>query len=197
MSSVRACLLIALVAPAVAGLPGCSQTLAPVYDVGYQSKDNLAALDRVFRLGVGDKLKIDVFGEQELSGEVEIGASGNVSLPLLGEVPAKGKTVEEFSQGLRTRLQQGYLKSPKLSVQVQNYRPIYVQGEVRHGGEFPYKPGLSIADAIALAGGYTYRAVEGSIVLRRQGEALGRRIPVDGTIPVLPGDNLQVEERFF
>jgi len=157
----------------------------------------LAKVDRIFRLGVGDKLKIEVFGEPELTGESEVNASGNVVLPLLGDVPAKGRTLDEFSGLARERLAHGYLKNPQISVQVLNFRPIYVQGEVRHGGEFPYKPGLSIADAVALAGGYTYRAVTSSIVLRRQGEAKGQAIPMDGSIPVLPGDNLMVDERFF
>jgi len=161
------------------------------------SEPQLTRLDRIYRLGVGDKLKVDVFGEQELTGESEINASGNAVLPLLGNVPAKGKTLDEFAANVRARLGQGYLKNPQVSIQVLNYRPFYIQGEVRHGGEFAYKPGLSIADAVALAGGYTYRSVTTSIVLRRQGEAQGRAIPMDGSIPVLPGDNLLVEERFF
>ena len=161
------------------------------------SEPQLTKLDRIYRLGVGDKLKLDVFGEQELTGESEINASGNAVLPLLGNVAAKGKTLDEFSAMVRERLSRGYLKNPQIAIQVLNYRPFYIQGEVRHGGEFAFKPGLSIADAVALAGGYTYRAVTTQIVLRRQGEAQGRGIPMDGSIPVLPGDNLLVEERFF
>jgi protein involved in polysaccharide export with SLBB domain len=180
---------------ALLGLGGCSTGaqwgFVPATDV------SLAKLDRIYRLGVGDKLKVEVFGEPELTGESEVNASGNISLPLLGDVPAKGTTLDQFSGTLRQRLQQGYIKNPQLNVQVLNYRPIYVQGEVRHGGEFPFKAGLSIADAVALAGGYTYRSVTSSILLRRQGEATGRVIPMDGTIPVLPGDNLLVQERFF
>jgi len=179
----------------VLGLGGCSSLtqfgFAPAPDV------SLAKLDRIYRLGVGDKLKVEVFGEPELTGESEVNASGNISLPLLGDVPAKGTTLDQFSGTLRQRLQHGYIKNPQLNVQVLNYRPIYVQGEVKHGGEFPFKAGLSIADAVALAGGYTYRAVSTSILLRRQGEATGRSIPMDGSIPVLPGDNLLVQERFF
>lgn len=187
--------LIVCFALLLTGVSGCSSMtqfgFAPATDV------SLAKLDRIYRLGVGDKLKVEVFGEPELTGESEVNASGHVSLPLLGDVPAQGLTVDSFTQGLRGRLQQGYIKNPKVSVNVLNYRPIYVQGEVRHGGEFGYKAGLSIADAVALAGGYTYRAVTTSIFLRRQGEGGGRNIPMDGSIPVLPGDNLLVEERFF
>jgi protein involved in polysaccharide export with SLBB domain len=178
--------------PALSGCSSMTQFgFTPATDI------SLAKLDRIYRLGVGDKLKVEVFGEPELTGESEVNASGNISLPLLGDVPAKGTTLDQFSGTLRQKLQQGYIKNPQLNVQVLNYRPIYVQGEVRHGGEFPYKAGLSIADAVALAGGYTYRAVTNSILLRRQGEATGRSIPMDGSIPVLPGDNLLVQERFF
>jgi polysaccharide biosynthesis/export protein len=179
----------------LSGVGGCSSLtqfgFAPASDM------SLAKLDRIYRLGVGDKLKVEVFGEPELTGESEVNASGNISLPLLGDVPAKGMPLDQFSGTLRQKLQRGYIKNPQLNIQVLNYRPIYVQGEVRHGGEFPYKPGLSIADAVALAGGYTYRSVTNSILLRRQGEATGRSIPMDGSIPVLPGDNLLVQERFF
>lgn len=184
------------VLPLVAG--GCSLTSlstqlgfapAPVLGMG--------KIDRIYRLGVGDRLRVEVFGETDLTGESEVNANGNAVLPLLGEVPAKGLPLDEFKAELGRRLQRGYIKTPQVSVQVLNYRPIYVQGEVRHGGEFAYKAGLSLADAVALAGGYTYRSVTTSIYLRRQGEAQGRVIPMDGTIPVLPGDNLTVEERFF
>ena len=175
--------------------PGSQYASTLVSGSGYDVQ--LTKVDRIYRLGVGDRLKLDVFGEQELSGESEVNASGIVSLPLLGDLPVKGKTIDEFSAMVRSRLSQGYLKNPRISVQVLNYRPIYVQGEVKHGGEFGYKPGLSIADTIALAGGYTYRAVTSSIILRRQGDAQGHVIPMDGTIPVLPGDNLLVDERFF
>ena len=179
----------------LSGIGGCSQSPLTGFVAG--NNVQLAKLDRIFRFGIGDRLRVQVYGEQELTGESEVDASGNVSLPLLGDVPAKGKTIDEFTAMLRQRLVQGYLKNPQVNVLVLNYRPIYLQGEVRHGGEFPYKAGLSIADAVALAGGYTYRAVTSSIYLRRQGESEGRDIPMDGSIPVLPGDNLMVQERFF
>jgi polysaccharide biosynthesis/export protein len=154
-------------------------------------------VDRVFRLGSGDRLKVTVFGEEELSGEADVDGAGNVTLPLIGPVPALGKTLDEFSAELRSHLNQGYLNDPKVGVQVINYRPIYVQGEVRHGGEFPYKVGIKVADAIALAGGYSYRADQSYIRLRRAGDGEQRSIALDGEIPVLPGDNILIPERFF
>jgi protein involved in polysaccharide export with SLBB domain len=156
-----------------------------------------ASLDRIFRLGTGDRLKVTVFGEEELSGEADVNASGNVSLPLLGEVPAKGRTIEQFTEGLRAKLEEGYLKNPKIGVQVIHYRPIYVQGEVRNGGEFPFKLGLKVADAVAMAGGYSYRADTSFINLRREGDADTRAVALQGDIPLLPGDNILIPERFF
>jgi polysaccharide biosynthesis/export protein len=155
------------------------------------------SLDRVFRLGSGDRLKVSVFGEEELSGEADVDGAGNITLPLIGPIAAKGQTLEQFSGNLRARLSQGYLNDPKVGVQVINYRPIYVQGEVRHGGEFPYKLGLKIADAVAIAGGYSYRADQSYVQLRRTGDSEPRSIALDGDVMVLPGDNILIPERFF
>jgi polysaccharide biosynthesis/export protein len=154
-------------------------------------------VDRVFRLGSGDRLKVTVFGEEELSADVDVDAAGNVTLPLVGVVAAKGQTLEQFTASLGTRLADGFLKNPKIGVQVINYRPIYVQGEVRQGGEFAYKLGLKVADAVALAGGYSYRADQTYVQLRREGDTQQRAVLLEGDVVVLPGDNLLIPERFF
>ncbi len=108
-------------------------------------------LGRVYRLGIGDKLNVSVFGEENLSGPVEVNAFGNVSLPLIGEVPARGQSLEEFRNAVAWRYADGYLKNPRVTVDITNYRPIYVHGEVKAGGEFPYKTGLKLRDAVAMA----------------------------------------------
>jgi polysaccharide biosynthesis/export protein len=154
-------------------------------------------VDRVFRLGTGDRLKVTVFGEEELSADVDVDAAGSVTLPLVGVVAAKGQTLEQFTASLGTRLADGFLKNPKIGVQVINYRPIYVQGEVRQGGEFAYKLGLKVADAVALAGGYSYRADQTYVQLRREGDTQQRAVLLEGDVVVLPGDNLLIPERFF
>ncbi len=154
------------------------------------------ALERTYRLGIGDKLKITVFGEENLSGATEVNAMGQVALPLAGEVPAKGLAINQFRDAVVRRLQDGYLKTPKVTVEITNYRGIYVHGEIKSGGEFPYKPGLSIRDAVAVAGGYTYRADQSFVLVAREGEKI-TRIPLPSDVPVLPGDNLQIPERFF
>jgi len=93
-------------------------------------------------------------------------------------------------------LRDGYLKNPKVSIEVMNFRPIYVHGEVKNGGEFAYKTGLKLRDAIAMAGGYTYRANQGYVLVDREGEE-EVKITMPSSMPVLPGDNIRIPERFF
>lgn len=162
-----------------------------------QAPAGLIESGRIYRLGIGDKLKVQVFGEPDLSGAFEVGASGNVGMPLVGEIPAQGRPVAEFREAVARKLAEGYLKSPKVTVEITNYRPIYVHGEVRTGGEFQFKSGLKVRDAIALAGGYTYRANQSYIMLTRPGVALNARVANTGDLEILPGDNIQIPERFF
>ncbi len=177
-------------------LAGACASPAIVSGPDFLSGEHQKSLQRVYRLGVGDKLKVTVFGEENLTGPLEVNALGQVSMPLIGEVPAKGLALHEFRDAIAKRLADGYLKSPKVSVEMTNYRPIYVQGEVKNGGEFQFKNGISLRDVVAMAGGYTYRADQTYIYIGREGEpdvAVG--LPAD--VPVLPGDNIRVPERFF
>lgn len=153
-------------------------------------------IERTYRLGIGDKLKITVFGEENLSGQFEVGASGGIAMPLLGELPAKGTPITVFRDNLARKLAEGYLKNPRVNVEVLNYRPIYVHGEVKNGGEFPFKSGLRLRDAIALAGGYTYRANQNFVVVFREGQG-ELKAAMTGGFTVLPGDNIRIPERFF
>lgn len=151
---------------------------------------------RTYRLGIGDKLKIVVFGEDNLSGQFEVNALGQVSMPLIGDVPAANQPISEFRAAIGKKLANGYLKNPRVTVDVLNYRPIYVHGEVKSGGEFPFKSGLRLRDAIALAGGFTYRADQTYVAVFREGEG-ELSVPMNGTFTVSPGDNIRVLERFF
>ena len=151
---------------------------------------------RVYHLGIGDKLKVTVYGEENLGGAFEVGALGQISLPLAGDIQAKGLSLDEFRHQVTQRLASGYLKNPKVNVEMLNYRPIYVQGEVKNGGEFQFKNGISLRDVVAMAGGYTYRADQTYLYIGREGEPdVAVRMPTD--VPVLPGDNIRIPERFF
>ena len=162
----------------------------------FTAKSHVSGLDRTFRLGIGDKLKITVFGEENLTSQVEVNSGGAIAIPLIGEVPAKGKSIGELKDALVRRLGDGYLKNPRINVEVLNFRPIYVHGEVKTGGEFVYKNGLTFRDAVAMAGGYTYRAQQGHLFLVREG-GQEERLPLPSNHPVLPGDNIRIPERFF
>ena len=187
-------LIAALTVAAIAG--ACADTVSgPISTL--PSKAGAVELSRVYRLGVGDKIKLTIFGEPDMSGTYEVNAVGNVPVSLIGEVPAKGQGIAEFRDSVRHRLSQGYLNNPKVSVEVVNFRPIYIHGEVRSGGEFPYKNGLKLRDAIALAGGFTYRANETHVVLVREGSPAQVKVALPADVDVLPGDNIRVPERFF
>jgi polysaccharide export outer membrane protein len=153
-------------------------------------------VSRIYRLGIGDKVKVSVFGEDNLSGQFEVNAIGQISMPLIGEMPAKGLALHEFRESVARKLADGYLKNPKVNVEMLNYRPIFVHGEVKNGGEFAYKNGVNLRDAIAMAGGYTYRADQSYLYVSRDGEPdVAVKTPAD--IAILPGDNIRIPERFF
>lgn len=169
---------------------------APPLEVA-QTSNGVPELSRIYKLGVGDKLKVSIFGEPDLSGTFEVSSTGTVPIPLVGEIVAKGRPIADFRQAVAARLSEGYLKNPKVAVEIVNYRPIYVHGEVRTGGEYPYKGGLKIRDAVAMAGGYTYRAHHGYVLVIREGRAREARVNLPSDVDVLPGDNIRIPERFF
>ncbi len=150
-----------------------------------------------YRLGTGDKVRVIVFGEEELSGEFFVDDAGSVGLPLIGDVTAAGATVTEFEARVVARFKDGYLRDPKVAIEVLNYRPFFILGEVKKGGEYPYKAGLTVQDAVAMAGGYTYRANSRSVLIRRAGRDREERHNLSQRVLIYPGDNLRVPERFF
>lgn len=187
---------VAAAALSVALLAGACATPDVISGPQFVTREGKAALQRVYRLGIGDKLKITVYGEDNLSGPAEVNALGQVSLPLIGEMPAQGLALQEFRDSIARRLADGYIKNPKVTVEMTNYRPIYVHGEVKNGGEFQFKNGVSMRDAVAMAGGYTYRADQSYVYIGREGEPeVAVSMPAD--VPVLPGDNIRIPERFF
>ncbi|MET0374487.1 MAG: polysaccharide biosynthesis/export family protein [Rhizorhabdus sp.] len=150
-----------------------------------------------YRLGAGDELKVTVYGEESLTGEFAVSGQGSVAFPLLGELQAAGKTVREFEQHLTAGLANGFINNPSVSVEVANYRPYYILGEVARPGEFAFVDGLTVFSAVARAGGFTYRANQSRIHIRHKegGEEMTYRL--DGDTPVQPGDTIRVSERYF
>ena len=162
--------------------------------LGAQAATAPSAID--YRLGSGDKLRVIVYGEQDLSGEFDVTGSGKISLPLIGQVQAAGLSLDEFENEIGDKLKQGYLTNPKVSVEVLNYRPFYIIGEVDKPGEYPYTSGMNVLNAVAVAGGYTYRANQGQVYITRGGNE-EKPYAAGQSIQVLPGDIVRVPERFF
>jgi polysaccharide export outer membrane protein len=156
-----------------------------------------AAATAVPRFQGGEKIRINVYGEPTLSGDYDIDPNGVVSLPLAGTVRAVGLTQPEFEQELAKKFKSEYLKNPKVTVTILQFRPIYIVGEIAKPGEFPYKPGLNILTAMALAGGGTYRANRNYVLIQHIGETNTKEYPQSATTMILPGDLIRVPERYF
>ena len=156
-----------------------------------------ADLSNQYVLGPGDRIRVVVFGHEDLSGEFSLSADGGVSLPLVGAVAGAGKTPNALEAAIVSALSPQYLRNPRVSVEVLGYRPFFILGEVKAPGSYPYISGLNARSAAALAGGYTYRAKQGHVFITRSGPGKGSRQKSSPDTPVLPGDIIEVPERFF
>jgi protein involved in polysaccharide export with SLBB domain len=148
-------------------------------------------------LGPEDKLHLNVFGETDLSGDFTIDGSGTVRLPLIGQVRAAGYTGAQLEQAIGAALAQGYLKSPRVAVEVAAYRPFYIIGAVNRPGQYPYVDHMSALNAIALAGGFLPTAVESVVFVRREGSNEEVEVPADRTTQIRPGDVIKVHNTIF
>ena len=172
-----------------AGLLGACSTVA-------STPDDVAALQSEYRLGPGDQLRITVFNEADLTGQFLVGSQGTIAYPLVGEVRAAGLTVPEFTDALRVALLE-YVRQPNISVEVANYRPFFILGEVQRPGTYPYSASLTVLNAVATAGGFTYRANRSRVFIRHASEQEERSYPLTIATPVLPGDTIRIGERLF
>ncbi len=153
----------------------------------------------IYTLAPGDKLRITVFGEETLTGEYGVTGSGDVSFPLVGNIKVAGRTVEDLQTELTTKLGGGYLEDPRVSAEIINYRPFYILGEVSRPGQYDFAVGLTIQQAVAAAGGFTYRANSKKVYLKRATDTREMLVDLRETpsFPVRPGDTIRVGERFF
>lgn len=186
----RSLLLVLTLAPTL-GVPGTS----PVAAAPPPMPDPPAG---AYRLGTGDELKIAVFGLDAASGTYVIDDSGSISVPLAGQVAVAGKTLAEVEAALnKALLDRQILKVPQASVQIARYRPFYILGEVQRPGQYPYAPGMTVLNAVSVAGGYTFRANRKRATITRPGE----NGPIEGTAKpesrIAPGDTIQVPEAWF
>lgn len=156
-----------------------------------------SAINQPYRLGAGDRVRVTVFEQEGLTNTYSVDQSGYLAFPLIGNIPARGHTVQEMEGALAAGLRQGYLRDPDVSVEVDRYRPIFVMGEVGSAGQYSYVPGLTAQKAIAIAGGFTPRASQANVDITRDinGKVITGRVLTSD--PVLPGDTIYVRERLF
>jgi protein involved in polysaccharide export with SLBB domain len=150
-----------------------------------------------YRLGTGDKVRVTVFNEKDLSGDFDVNDQGLIALPLIGQVQVGGLTLSQAQELITQKYGKDYLINPRVNVEVLNYRPFFILGEVKNPGSYPFVNGMSVVNAVALAGGYTPRANRNHIVMKRAANPGAGEQEVQEDGPVLPGDIIRVPERFF
>ncbi|QAY96325.1 sugar transporter [Methylovirgula ligni] len=153
--------------------------------------------DAPYTLASGDRLRIIVFGQDSLSNSYAVDGSGHISMPLIGSVVAEGDTTASLARKIEARLRAGYIRDPRVSIEVEAFRPFFILGEVTTPGQYPYVNGMTAQTAVAIAGGFTPRAYKDSVDLTRTIDGH----PYTGAVPILqqvkPGDTIVVRERYF
>ncbi|MDB5701989.1 MAG: polysaccharide export protein [Sphingomonadales bacterium] len=180
---------ICMSVPALAQANGVTGTAAPTAKTSSPAGE--------YQLGVGDKVRIIVFNEPTLSGEFAVSDNGSLSVPLIGDVKASGRSSQEVVLDIQNKLADGYLRGPQVSLDVLTYRPFYILGEVSKPGEYPYSSGLTVMNAVARAEGFTYRANKRKVFIKHAGEADEALVKLVPDLAVKPGDTIRIGERYF
>jgi polysaccharide export outer membrane protein len=173
-------------------------SLAPTNTPGGRSGPGVSGRDPDYRLGANDRVRIIVFGQPTLTGEFTLDGNGVLAFPLIGNVNAQGMTTAQLQQTIASRLDPDYLRNPSVSAEVITRRPFYVIGEVQKPGNYPYVTDMTALQAVAMAGGYTYRARQNNLYVKRL-DANGRMIRIAATpeTRIRPGDTVEIKERYF
>jgi polysaccharide export outer membrane protein len=177
--------------------PQYAQQGGPYAAAPYAYASAPANASPAYTLDSGDKLRVVVFGQDGISNSYIVDAGGNISLPLVGIIPARGYSTQQLSAMIAERLKQGYVREPHVSVEVEAYRPFFILGEVTNPGQYPYVANMTAETAIAIAGGFAPRASKSKVELTRN--AAGQQM--HGDVPLgfalRPGDTVVVKERWF
>jgi polysaccharide export outer membrane protein len=169
---------------------------APVA-AAYAAAPMPVAHDAAYRLDAGDKLRVVVYGQEGLTNTYAIDAGGSITMPLIGAVPARGRTPAGLASEIGGRLRNGYIRDPSVAVEIESYRPFFILGEVAAPGQYPYVPNMSVESAVAIAGGFSPRARRDLVTLTHSDGAGSSRVVVPLGTPLNPGDTVLVGERWF
>ncbi len=189
-------LLAALCALQLGCLAACTETGG----LPLETASVLPASDSTYKVGPGDVLRISTYMEPDLNNSFTVLPNGRLAFPLTGEVDVAGMTTEEIRVMLEQRLSAGgMVKNAKLAVNIAEFRPIYILGEVAKPGRYPFEANMTLQRAVAVAGGYTVRANSRQLILRRDGDSVNRRVPLEvkQQFSLRPGDTLTVPKRYF
>ena len=199
------CLIAAL------ALSGCMGRTAPVavapapglYSMAYGAPAPMAYAEPVpaggaaYQLGPGDRLRVVIYGQEGLTNTYAIDAAGAITLPLIGSVPARGRTPTGLAAEITARLRNGYIREPSVAVEIEAYRPFFILGEVAAPGQYPYVPNMTVESAVAIAGGFSTRAKRDAVTLTHTDASGSGRFIVPLGTPIGPGDTVFVSERWF
>ena len=156
-----------------------------------------AVHDAAYRLDAGDKLRVVVYGQEGLTNTYAIDAGGSITMPLIGSVPARGRTPASLASEITGRLRNGYIRDPSVAVEIESYRPFFILGEVAAPGQYPYVPNMSVESAVAIAGGFSPRAKRDRVTLTHTDSSGSTRVVVPLGTSISPGDTVLVGERWF
>jgi polysaccharide export outer membrane protein len=169
---------------------------APV-PVAYAAAPMPPAHDAAYRLDAGDKLRVVVYGQEGLTNTYSIDAGGSITMPLIGAVPARGRTPAGLASAISAKLRNGYIREPSVAVEIEAYRPFFILGEVAAPGQYPYVPNMSVETAVAIAGGFSPRAQRDRVTLTHTDHSASSRFVVPLGSALGPGDTILVGERWF
>ena len=186
----RAFVLVSLIS-----IAGCADPIASGVAPAPAASNQLPTYS--YNLSGGDRVRVVVFGDASLGGEFLVDGSGFVSLPLIGQVDVRGLTSEQLQKRIVARLADGYVKDPRVAVEVLTTRPFYILGEVNKPGQYPFANGLTVLGAVAQAGGFTYRAKTKEALIKHAGQDAERAYQVTAATLVAPGDTIRIKERWF
>jgi polysaccharide export outer membrane protein len=179
---------------AFAAAPRRAYAPAPV---AYAAAPMPAVYDAVYRLDAGDRLRVVVYGQEGLTNTYAIDAGGSITMPLIGAVPARGRTPAGLASEITAKLRSGYIRDPSVAVEIEAYRPFFILGEVAAPGQYPYVPNMSVESAVAIAGGFSPRAQRDRVTLTHTDSSGPMRIVVPLGTALSPGDTVLVGERWF